>query len=338
MRFTIVKTLARSLIVGCILLSGPSSAASSPVERLEREISRNSTVARGLVGVAVIHVESGRVARLNAAERFPMASTYKVAIAVQLLHLVDEGQVRLDRMIDIRQRDLHPGSGTLSRLFDKPGVALSIRNLLELMMIISDNSATDILLRVAGGPEAVTGRMRALGIDGIRIDRSTLQLQADIFGVEKFPPEEEWTPKLLVDAMRSVPKEKSEAGLKRYLNDPLDTSTPEAMARLLVRVCRKDLLKRESAGLLLDIMQRCQTGPTCIKGMLPAGTVVAHKTGSSEGVLNDVGIITLPEDAGHVAIAAFVKGTEVGGLAGARAIAEVSRAAYDFFLFHRSDE
>jgi beta-lactamase class A len=332
-----MKTLARSLMAGCILLSGSLSAASSPVERLEREIGRISRVAPGIFGAAAIHVESGKVVRLNAAEPFPMASTYKVPIAVQLLHLVDEGQVRLDSMIEIRQSDLHPGSGTLARLFDKPGVALSIRNLLELMMVISDNSATDILLRVAGGPPAVTGRMRALGIEGIRIDRSTLQLHADIFGVDKFPPEGEWTPKLLGDVLRSVPKEKRETARRRYASDPLDTSTPDAMVRLLARVCRKDLLKPESAALLLDIMQRCQTGASRIRGMLPPGTVVANKTGSSEGVLNDVGIITLPEGAGHVAVAAFVKGADGGATACERAIAEVSRAAYDFFLFQRSE-
>jgi beta-lactamase class A len=141
-----------------------------------------------------------------------------------------------------------------------------------------------------------------------------------------------------VNAIRSVPKEKTEAAKKRFLDDPLDTSTPEAMARLLVRVCRKDLLKPTSADLLLDIMQRCQTGTLRIKGMLPAGTVVAHKPGTSEGVLNGVGIITLPENAGHVAIAVYCRGTEVGGAAYERAIAESSRAAYDFFLFNRPNE
>src|SRR5512133_3783274 len=130
-------TSAAQFLAAFCILSGAALPATSPVERLEREFGRTLANAPGLVGVAAIHVETGRVARWNAAERFPMASTYKVPIAVQLLHLVDEGQVRLDRMIEIRQRDLHPGSGTLSRLFDKPGLALSIRNLLELMLLIS---------------------------------------------------------------------------------------------------------------------------------------------------------------------------------------------------------
>jgi beta-lactamase class A len=155
-----MKSIARGVAAFCFLLSGASWAADSAIGRLEREFARNSRQVKGLVGIAAIHVESGTIARCNAADRFPMASTYKVPIAVQVLHLVDEGKLRLDRMIEIRQRDIHPGSGTLPRLFDKPGLALSVRNLLELMLLISDNSATDVLLRLAGGPEAVTARMR----------------------------------------------------------------------------------------------------------------------------------------------------------------------------------
>src|SRR5437764_13708595 len=99
-----MKSIARGVAAFCILLSGASWAASPRVGRLEREFARNSRSVEGLVGIAAIHVESGTVARWNAADRFPMASTYKVPIAVQLLHLVDEGQLRLDRMIAIRQR------------------------------------------------------------------------------------------------------------------------------------------------------------------------------------------------------------------------------------------
>ena len=85
-------------------------------------------------------------------------------------------------MLDVTAADLHPGSGTLSPLLAQPGVSLSIRNLMELMLRISDNSATDMLLARAGGSEAVTARMRALGIDGIRVDRPTALLIADRYG------------------------------------------------------------------------------------------------------------------------------------------------------------
>jgi beta-lactamase class A len=303
------------------------------LQRLQREIARLSAVSGGVVGVTAIHLETGRRVSLNGTDRFPMASTFKVPIAVQLLTRVDKGEIKLDQMIDIRQSDLHPGSGTLSDLFNKGGLALSVRNLLELMLLISDNSATDVMLRTAGGAEAVTARMRSLGIEGINVDRSTAQLISDWIGVTGLPPEDQWTPAVLSRAYNAVKPEEQKAAAKRFDADPRDTSTPDGMAALLERIYKKDILKPDSAELLLDIMRRCRTGETRLKGLLPAGTEIAHKTGTIGGTTNDVGIITLPDDAGHVAIAVFVKSSDKEVAARERAIAEIARAVHDFFVF-----
>jgi len=300
---------------------------------LEREMARLAKGAGGVVGVAAIHLETGRQVSLNGGERFPMASAFKIPIAVQLLRRVDAGDVKLDQLIDIKLSDLHPGSGTLADLFNKPGLALSVRNLMELMLLISDNSATDVCLRVAGGAEAVTARMRELGIEGINVNRSTARLIADWVGVTTLPPEEQWTPDGFDKAFAAVKPEEQKAAGKKFDADPRDTSTPVAMAALLERIYRKDLLKPESADLLLDIMRRCRTGGARLKGLLPEGTLVAHKTGTIGGTTNDVGIITLPDDAGHVAIAVLVKSSEKEMAARERAIAEIARAVHDFFLF-----
>lgn len=305
----------------------------SALTRLEREIARLAKGAGGVVGISVIHLETNRRVSLNGSERFPMASTYKVPIAVQLLSRVDKGEVRLDQMIQLQPSDLHPGSGTLTDLFNQQGLALSVRNLLELMMLISDNSATDVCLRLAGGPEAVTARMRAAGINGIDVNRSTVRLIADWSGVAQLPPESEWSPTLFRNLSNTVKPEERKAAAAKFDADPRDTATPEAMRALLERIYRKDLLKPESAELLLDIMRRCRTGEARLKGMLPIGTEVAHKTGTIGGTTNDVGIVTLPEDAGHVAITVFVKLSEREVSARERAIADVARAVYDFFLF-----
>ena len=92
-------------------------------------------------------------------------------------------------------------------------------------------------------------------------------------------------------------------------------------------------MKTENADLLLDIMRRCRTGDARLKGLLPADTVVAHKTGTIGGTTNDVGIITLPDGAGHVAIAVFVKASDKDAASRERAIAEIARAVHDYFLF-----
>lgn len=261
-----------------------------------------------------------------------MASTVKVPLAIELLSQVDEGRQRLESMIALEQKDLHPGSGTLTDLFNKPGVALSKRNLLELMLLISDNSATDVLLREVGGPEAVNARMRRLGIDGLRVDRSTALLIADAVGL-RLPDEAEWTPQRFAAAFRQTSDQERAEARKRFENDLRDTATPDAMAELLVRIYRRDVLKPDGAELLLDIMHRCRTGQARLKGLLPDGTPVAHKTGTIAGSANDVGILTLPGEAGHVALAVFVKGAQEAARA-ERAIAQIARAVHDYFLFH----
>jgi beta-lactamase class A len=313
--------------------ANPRTANDSSLQRLQREIARLSAVSGGTVGVTAIHLETGRRVSQNGTDRFPMASSFKVPIAVQLLTRVDKGEVKLDQMIDIKESDLHPGSGTLSDLFNKGGLALSVRNLMELMLLISDNSATDVMLRTAGGAEAVTARMRALGIEGINVNRSTAQLISDWVGVTSLPPEDQWTPALFSKAYNAVKPEEQQAAAKKFDADPRDTSTPDGMARLLERIYKKDMLKPDTSELLLDIMRRCRTGEARLRGLLPAGTEIAHKTGTIGGTTNDVGIISLPDDAGHVAIAVFVKASTKDIPARERAIAEIARAVHDFFLF-----
>jgi beta-lactamase class A len=309
------------------------AAADPNLPKLEREIQRLAEVGGGVVGAAAIHVESGDRAALNPSEQFPMASTYKVPIAVQLLHRVDRGEIQLDEMVSLRPADLHPGSGTLTDLFNKPGVALSVRNLLELMMLISDNTATDICLRLAGGPDAVNRRLSALGIAGVRVDRPTLMLIMDAVGVGELPPEEEWNPDTFARLLRAVSTDARNQARRRFDEDPRDTATPEGMARLLVRIQKKDCLAPDSAELLVDIMKRCRTGAARLRGMLPPGTVVANKTGTIARSTNDVGIISLPHGAGHVALAVFVKSSEKEPAHRERAIAEIARAVHDYFVF-----
>lgn len=329
----VVLAVAMSSTVAAQSAPGTQPATDPALQRLEREIARLSMFSGGVVGVTAIHLETGRRVSLNGAERFPMASTFKVPIAVQLLTRIDKGEVRLDQMIEIKRSDLHPGSGTLTDLFNKGGLALSVRNLMELMLLVSDNSATDVMLRTAGGAEAVTARMRALGIDGITVNRSTARLIADWIGVTNLPPEDQWSPAVFDTAFRSLSQEERTAAAKRFEADSRDTSTPDGMAALLERIHRKDLLKPESAELLLDIMRRCRTGDARLKGLLPQGTEVAHKTGTIGESTNDVGIIALPDGAGHVSIAAFVKASKNDVTARERAIAEIARAVHDFFLF-----
>jgi beta-lactamase class A len=300
---------------------------------LDSEIARLAKISDGVVGMSALHVESNRRFAFHGEDRFPMASSFKIPIAVQLLDRVDRGELRLDQMVTIEPHDLHPGSGMLSSLLNKPGVVLSLRNLLELMLLISDNSATDIVLRLAGGPEAVTAKMRELGISGIDVNRPTVNLIADWIGAT-LPPESEWTPERFSKLLDAATPEQRKQASDRFNQDLRDTSQPNAMAALLEKIYHRQLHKPETAALLLDILYRCQTGEARIKGMLPPGTEVAHKTGSIGGTINDVGILNLPDNAGHVVLALFVKQGSKSE-ASERAIAQISRAVYDYFLFNQ---
>ncbi|MBS1509136.1 MAG: class A beta-lactamase [Bacteroidetes bacterium] len=311
----------------------------SSIHFLEQEIARLSVLSGGKLGVAALHIESGKSFSQWPEEKFPMASSYKIPIAVEVLTKVDSGKLSLDQMIELSLEDLHPGSGMLSERFNwpnvkKPGVALSVRSLLELMLLISDNSATDLCLRLAGGPAAVNACIKRWGINGMSVDRPTAWLIADFLGIH-FPMNKPW-PSFAFDSLaKKLTPEQEKISAKLFDEDPRDCSTPQAMIDLLLRIYTKPLLKTESQQLLLDIMRRCETGLTRLKGSLPPNTEVIHKTGTIGMTTNDVGIMTLPGDAGHVAIAVFVKSSSKEIPERERAIAEVTRAIHDYFILVR---
>lgn len=324
-----------ALLLQVVAPAARAQAADPNLRRLDSEIARLSTVSGGKVGVGIIHLETGRELFVNGGEPFPMASTFKVPVAVELLTRVQAGTVRLDSMITLRQTDLHPGSGTLTGLFNDPGVSLSVHNLLELMLLISDNSATDLVLRVAGGGAAVNARLAALGIKGISVDRPTIQLIADVVGVKNLGPESGWSLARFDSLRRQTTPADQQAAKTAFYQDRRDTATPEGMARLLAKISRGEALNQERTAQLLDIMLRCETGAMRLKGQLPGDVRVRHKTGSlGIGVTNDVGIIELPDGGGRVVVAVFVKESSRDVVAQELAIAQIGRAVYDYFLFN----
>ncbi len=312
-----------------------AAGADESIVLLEEEFARLAHVSGGTMGVAAVHIETGRAAYLNPDDAFPMASTFKVPVAVALLEKVDHRRLSLQKMVRLHPGDLSPGSGTISRLLDDPGVSLSVLNLLELMLLISDNSAADLCMELAGGPEAVTKHTQELGLNGIRVDRSTLHLIADYLGAESLPARKDLTLDSLGGLFDAIPDDKREAAANALMTDPRDTATPRDMAKLLQVIWRGDALSQESAARLRDIMLRCETGAARLRGLLPQDTPVAHKTGTIGGTTNDVGVITLPNDAGTLIVVAFVKASDSPIPERERAIAEVARAAHDYFLFHR---
>jgi beta-lactamase class A len=301
--------------------------------RAEAEIARIAGFAQGRVGLAGRHLESGATIGLNAGEIFPMASTMKVPLAMAVLDRVDHGTLGLATMVDVSPQAMNP-SGPLGEEFLHPGVALSVLNLMEPMITRSDNTATDALLRLVGGPSGVMAYLDRLGLSGITVSRSIRDLLVALYGMD--PPRQDMSVR---DTLRSA--EPAHLAVMRahatnrdpaYSDDPRDQSTPDGMLDLLVRLWRAEAVGAASRDLLLAIMRRTSTGSRRIEGRLPPGVAVANKTGSASGTTNDIGFVTLPDGRGTLAIVVYVKDSALAAPHREEIIADVARTAYDWAM------
>jgi beta-lactamase class A len=315
-----------------------ATGASDPgLQRLEHRIQELAKAARGVVGVGIIHLETGREVYLNPKEVFSTGSTRKLPIAVELMMQVNEGKLRLDSMVSLQPHQIHPASGLIPVRLTAPGISLSLYNYLRLMIEVSDGTATSAIIRAIGGPEVVTERMRRLGFPSIVIGRETDRMMADFEGLDTLPAPGPHYRERFYEMVERVPAERREQAHEAFYRDPWEKTTPYDMARLLARVWRGELMSRQNTETLLQVMYNLSGGEARLKGLLPLGTPVAHKTGSIGKTTNDVGIIDLPDGAGHVLVAVYIKLSDVPESPDReRVIAEIARSAYDYFTFNNA--
>jgi len=253
-------------------------------------------------------------------------------IAIEALAQVAEGKLELSRPVTLGPNDIR-ACCTLSRRYPRGGVTLTLRDLIELMMIESDNSAVDAVLKLVGGPAVVERRLRAQGFNDINVNRYDAQISLEMCGVREAVAESDWTLELQRRLIAGVTPADLHAARARYTSDPRDTSTPDDMAALLVRLQRGDLLPWPYGEQLIERMSHAKIGARWLKARLPLDIVVAHKTGTTDVVINDVGIITLPEGGGHLVLAVFVKNGGRGPMQ--HTIAEIAAASYESFTGKR---
>ncbi len=270
MRAPRLSCLFLSSIAASLLVATPATADSIAPTGLERVLSLLVAERSGDYGIAALDLRDGSTASVRGDTPFPMASTVKIAIAAAYLADVDQGRRTLGDMI----------------------VGRPAAKVMELMIVHSDNQATDQLLAALGGPVAIQRWLSSHRITGIRMDRTIAQLLRE----------------------------------RGHLADIKDVATPIAMVTLLNKLDNGTVLAAQSRQFLLELMSRCQTGTRRIRALLPAGTRVEDKTGTLDGITNDVGFITMP-DGRRVAIVVFAR----GGRDRQPVIAEVSRAIYDYF-------
>jgi beta-lactamase class A len=244
------------------------------------------------VGLAVKHLESGETLAWRAEERFPAASVIKVPILVEALRQAEGRKLQLDEPIAVRPQDKVGGFGILKDLGSVD--ALSLLDLLTLMIIISDNSATNLCIdRI--GMDAVNAAMASLGLKGTVLQRKMMDMPARERGLDNF-------------------------------------TTPADAARLLELVVTNGVLSPEGSRRALEILARQQVNDR-LPLLLPAGVQVAHKTGELPGIRHDVGIVWTTRSRVVVAALTKECQTPLGkGLVGGEAselIARIGRMVFD---------
>lgn len=325
-----MKIRIRVVLVALLALS--TSVRAADLSILKQQIEKTIPRARGQVGVAIKHLESGTEVLVNADAKYPMASAFKLPVLVELYYQRAAGRLTLDDRVDVMPGDLHVGSGSMIALFDPPGVQLSIRNIVNMMMRISDNSAADILLNKVGAAN-VTARMKALGLDSIRVDRTTQELILDQSGLDysQFGARPVREVRQLLDAIDGPTAARAN---DQFNKTEKDVAKPSDMNRILEKLFAGQIVDKAASDEIIDVLKECQTGFARIPGLLPSDTVVAHKTGTIGGTVNDTGIVFLPYNAGHLAITVLMKDARAVTADRERVIADITRYAYDYFIFN----
>ena len=245
-------------IIGIYLLAGTTFAQTSPQEILRKAFERKAgeivETVDGVVGFTVKDLTTGESFSVNGDMVFTQASAIKLPILFELLHRVEKGDFDLDELVRLQESDVTVGSGVLQQL--TPGkVTMSLRDVATLMVTVSDNTATNMIIdRV--GMDNVNRTMARLGLAHTKLLRKMMDTEA-------------------------------------WLADRENLSTPNEQADLLERIYRGEELRRESAEEILRILSIPKSSR--IRPLLPPGTRVAHKTGSVPGVVVDVWIVYLPE-------------------------------------------
>nr|WP_225870584.1 SGM family class A beta-lactamase [Sphingobium sp. EP60837] len=244
----------------------------------------------GRLGIALVDNKGALLLGFNRDERFAMCSTFKAPLAAAVLMGADAGRFGLDGQVAFTQADILDHAPVV-KANGKRG-RLSMAELAEAAVEVSDNSAANLLLPMIGGPEGLTAFVRAHGDTVTRLDRTEPALNENMEG------------------------------------DPRDTTSPAAMASLISRLLFRDM-KAESASRLMTWLNASTTGDERIKAGLPPGWTSGSKTGSCGSAFNDVALVKAPSGEQYV-LAIYLDRPTVDAKAAEAAIAQAARAALDF--------
>lgn len=273
-------------------------------DHLQQKIEQIVASKKAVVGVSIIGNGGKDKISINGEKHFPMQSVFKFHIGLKMLSEIDKGNFSLDQKVAIKKSDLLPGLYSPIRDKYPEGTTLTIAEILEYTVSMSDNVGCDVLLKLLGGPLAVESYFATNKINdvSIKINEEVMQGNWD----RQF---ENWT----------TPKA-ANIVLKTFFEN------------------KKKLLSQKGHDFIWKIMRETSTGPNRLKGQLPAGTVVAHKTGWSgtnkatgiTAAVNDIGIVFLPNGK-HFFISVFVTDSKEDAATNEKIIADIAKASWDYF-------
>ncbi|MBJ3777972.1 serine hydrolase [Acuticoccus mangrovi] len=302
----------------------------------EREIARIAAHSAGSVGVAAEHLGNGAQLAYRAATRFPLASTVKVPLALLVLKMAEAGELRLSDPVDVEPADFAPLS-VLGAEFPHPGLSLSVHNLLEVMITHSDNTATDVLFRLVGGPPAVADFVEELGLPNFEVRRTMREALAVLHEIALPSPSVSIREALAeISAAQHDARNRQPGPDGGYRHAERDHGTPADMLAILRAAWQGRIVDAASRDRLIDIMGRTRARER-IGGRLPQGVPLANKTGSGRGTSNDVGYLTLAGEAAPVALAIYCKASPLPMEARDRVVADIARLVYDYFVMTAAD-
>ena len=271
----------------------------------EKKIEQIVSDKKALVGVSIMGNDGKDTLSLYGDRRFPMQSVFKFHIALAVLSEIDKGKLALDQQIEIGKDELLP-KGAWSPLSDENpnGGSFTIEKLIQYAVSHSDNAACDILIRLIGTPKTVEAHIKKSGISDIAIAINEKEMQANWENMFQ-----NWT----------TPKAASET-LKLFYEN------------------KNNLLSKNSYDFFWTTNKATTTGKNRIKGQLPDGTIVAHKTGWSgtnketgiTAAVNDIGIVFLPNGQ-YFIISVFITESKENIDTNEKIIADIAKATYDFY-------
>jgi len=286
-------------------LSTSCQTLNNSTESLRNKIEQIVSDKKAVVGVSIIGNNGNDTISLYGDRRFPMQSVFKFHIALAVLSEVDKGKFSLDQTIEISKDDMLPEDFWSPLRDENPnGGSFTVEKLIQYSVSHSDNTACDVLIRLIGTPKTVEEYFRKNNIQDIQITFNEEEMQAKWENMF-----ENWT----------TPKAASETLRMFYENED-------------------NLLSKSSYDFFWKTNKETTTGKNRIKGQLPEGTIVAHKTGWSgtnketgiTAAVNNIGIVFLPNGE-YFIISVFVSESKESFDTNEKIIADIAKATYDFY-------